>query len=347
LSSSAPKVSIVVTVYNNEQYLEKCLDSIVAQTLRDIEIILVNDGSTDGSLGILNRYAEADGRIVVIDKPNAGLGHTFNTGLDRATGKYIGYVETDDWIDADMFESLYALAEEHQADVARSNPYIYEGETDRSVPADELPLSETGLMACPRESTVVQNLSWRIWACLYLRSFLQENHIRMNETPGAQYQDLAFAFQVVAASDRMYLSPHSHYHYRVDNPNSSLHHETMGWQWVINELAFFEAWVETVFPGENRLVFFEAALFRLYRGSLLTMPKGKTRRDMIRMIQQKYKDAGEKGLLNRRYFTRDAWRYLNLLLRNRLLFGFSLSLYPVLRRIAGRHDEKMRPIWAG
>ena len=81
------KVSIIVPTYNVEQYLEECLDSIVGQTLRDLEIICVNDGSTDGSLDILKKYAKADERIFIIDKQNAGYGCAMNDGLDRATGE--------------------------------------------------------------------------------------------------------------------------------------------------------------------------------------------------------------------------------------------------------------------
>jgi glycosyltransferase involved in cell wall biosynthesis len=105
-----PKVSIIVPIYNVEKYLRECLDSIVKQTLKDIEIVCVNDGSTDSSLDIIKEYAEKDERVKYIDKPNSGYGISMNQGLDKAQGEYIGIVESDDFIKPEMFEELYNLA---------------------------------------------------------------------------------------------------------------------------------------------------------------------------------------------------------------------------------------------
>ena len=101
---SNPKVSIIIPVYNVEQYLPKCLDSIINQTLKDIEIICINDGSIDNSLSILKEYASKDDRIIIIDKENEGQGIARNLGIKKAKGKYIGFVDPDDWVDIQMFE---------------------------------------------------------------------------------------------------------------------------------------------------------------------------------------------------------------------------------------------------
>lgn len=89
------KVSIVMPMFNQEKYIVECLSSVLRQTLKDIEIIVVNDGSTDNSLALVKEFAQQDDRIVVIDKPNSGYGHSMNVGMDRASGEYIGIVETD------------------------------------------------------------------------------------------------------------------------------------------------------------------------------------------------------------------------------------------------------------
>ncbi len=91
-----PKVSIIVPVYNVEKYLSTCLDSLINQTLKDIEIICINDGSTDNSLNILNEYAQKDTRIIVINKENSGPGSCRNLGIEKATGEYIQFVDSDD-----------------------------------------------------------------------------------------------------------------------------------------------------------------------------------------------------------------------------------------------------------
>lgn len=105
-----PKVSIIIPVYNVEEYLPKCLDSVINQTLKDIEIICINDGSLDNSLDILQAYAKMDNRIIVLDKENEGQGVARNLGIQKATGEYIGFVDPDDWVDETMFEEMYTQA---------------------------------------------------------------------------------------------------------------------------------------------------------------------------------------------------------------------------------------------
>jgi len=112
------KVSVIIPVYNTEKYLEKCLNSLINQTLHDIEIICVNDGSTDNSLNILNQYAQKDNRIKIINQENKMQGAARNAGTQIATGKYIGFVDSDDWIDLDYFEKLYSAATKYNLDIA-------------------------------------------------------------------------------------------------------------------------------------------------------------------------------------------------------------------------------------
>lgn len=112
------KVSIIVPVYNVEKYLKRCLDSLVNQTLNDIEIICINDGSTDDSLDILNEYAKRDERIVVINQENSGQSVARNKGIDVAKGEYIGFVDSDDWVSEDYFEKLYNSAIQNDAEIA-------------------------------------------------------------------------------------------------------------------------------------------------------------------------------------------------------------------------------------
>ena len=121
--NDTPKVSVIVPVYNMERYLSKCLDALTKQTLTDIEIIAVNDGSTDRSPQILRSYAAQDGRIRIIDKPNSGYGASMNRGIDEARGQYVGIVEPDDYPDRVMFEKLYKAAEKHNCDLVKCNYY--------------------------------------------------------------------------------------------------------------------------------------------------------------------------------------------------------------------------------
>lgn len=223
--NECPKVSVIVPVFNVQNYLEECLDSIVSQTLREIEIICVDDGSTDRSAEILQRYAQRDTRVKLIHKPNRGYGHTINMGIRYATGKYIGIVESDDFIRADMFEVLWEKAEKHSLDFIKSDFKYFTGEKSNRI--------TERVMTCPR-------LGWyyRIWNAskepklleanlmnvtgIYRLDFLRKYDIKLNETPGAAFQDTGFWFQVFIFADRMMFIPHAFYYIRRDNPHSSV-----------------------------------------------------------------------------------------------------------------------------
>lgn len=127
-----PIISVIVPVYNVEKYLSKCIDSIINQSLTDIEIILVNDGSTDGSGLICDKYALKDSRIKVLHKSNGGLSDARNKGIEVATGEYIGFIDSDDWISKNMFEKLYNISKINNADIVQSN-YIESYNEDISI----------------------------------------------------------------------------------------------------------------------------------------------------------------------------------------------------------------------
>ncbi|WP_316569225.1 glycosyltransferase [Neobacillus sp. YIM B06451] len=112
------KISVIVAAYNIESYIEKCLESIIVQTYKDLEIIVVNDGSTDNTLHLISNFSKIDSRIVVIDKANGGLSSARNAGLEIASGEYIGFVDGDDYIHEEMYQKLLLLSQETQSDIA-------------------------------------------------------------------------------------------------------------------------------------------------------------------------------------------------------------------------------------
>lgn len=116
-------VSIIVPIYNVEKFLKKCINSIVSQTYKNIEIILVNDGSPDDCLRICKEYSEKDNRIIVVDKKNGGLSDARNSGIERATGKYLVFIDSDDYIEKNMIEELYNNIVETQSDISICNFY--------------------------------------------------------------------------------------------------------------------------------------------------------------------------------------------------------------------------------
>lgn len=117
------EVSIIIPIYNGEKYIKRCLDSVINQTYKNIEIICINDGSEDNSLKILKEYKDLDNRIVIIDKENAGVSSARNDGIMRSRGEYITFVDVDDWLELDAIESLYRTLIEKNVDVVRANYY--------------------------------------------------------------------------------------------------------------------------------------------------------------------------------------------------------------------------------
>lgn len=216
-----PKISIIIPCYNVEKYLKQCLDSVVNQTLQDIEIICINDGSTDSTLSILREYENSDNRIKVISKHNSGYGASMNIGLETAKGKYIGIVESDDYAELNMFETLYNVAEENNLDLVRCQYYLYNSKENSNEPRDNSWVPQNKVY-CPLKENAPFLQAPAIWSNLVNREFLNKNNIRFLETPGASYQDTSFAFKLYACADRFMMIPDRLLHYRIDNENSSV-----------------------------------------------------------------------------------------------------------------------------
>ena len=224
------KVSIIIPTYNVEMYLVECMESVVNQTLKDIEIICINDGSTDGSLEILKSYAQKDDRIVLVDKENGGYGIGMNIGLDKATGEYIGIVEPDDFIPLNMYSDLYEKAVENDLDFIKADFYRFKRDSE----TEDMELVYNHLSPNKEDYNVVFNPSetpeairyiMNTWSGIYKRSFIEEFHIRHNETPGASFQDNGFWFQTFVYAKRGMIIDTPYYMNRRDNPNSSVHNK--------------------------------------------------------------------------------------------------------------------------
>lgn len=215
-----PKISVLVPIYNVETYLEQCLDSLLVQSFRDIEIICADDGSTDRSGAILDACAAKDARIKVIHKVNTGYGNNMNVALDAATGDYIAILESDDFAETDMLEKLYCAAQESEADVVKGEYFRHTKKGDEH--SDRLVKFPQKEVFSVKEYPHLLDLADTIWSCLYKREFLKENNIRFHETPGASYQDISFALQNWMHAKKVCVIPDAVLHYRMDNAGSSM-----------------------------------------------------------------------------------------------------------------------------
>ncbi len=205
------KVSIIVPVYNIEKYLAKCLDSLINQTLEDIEIICVNDGSTDNSAEILNEYAQKDCRIKIINQDNAGLSAARNTGINAANGEYIGYVDSDDWIDLNFYEKLYNAAKDTDADIAVAGIKRVGGEHYKEkvfLKFEEPATTENTdekfrLCDIPDKSYV--------WNKIYKLSEIKKHNLYFRV--GVNYEDIIYAPKIIHTLKRLTTVPDTYYYY--------------------------------------------------------------------------------------------------------------------------------------
>jgi glycosyltransferase EpsH len=218
------KVSVVVPVYNVEKYLAEGIESIRRQTLEDIEIILVNDGSTDRSMSICKQQEELDGRIRVIDKLNGGVSSARNAGLEAASGEFVGFIDPDDWAEPEMFERMYNRAEEIDADACICN-YV-RNEAGRVAPValelkrDLLNKDEVvgeliaGAIASPDLNSGASAIMGSVWRCLYRRELVENNDLRFIE--GIPFmEDTLFCIQAFSKCNRIAVDEGFYYNYRI------------------------------------------------------------------------------------------------------------------------------------
>lgn len=221
-----PKVSIVMPIYNVSRYLDKALESAKRQTLKDIEIVCVNDGSTDDSLEIIKKWAEGDDRFVVIDKKNEGYGVAMNTGIERASGEYIAILEPDDFVPLSMYEDLYGIAKENDLDIVKGDFYRFTESKSGNMALRYVRIDLSGRLygrvIDPSVNTEILGMVTYTWTGLYRKEFLRRNGIKHSETPGASFQDIGFFWKTTACAKRVMLINKPFYMYRSDNPDQSV-----------------------------------------------------------------------------------------------------------------------------
>lgn len=209
------KVSVIVPIYGVEDDLEAALDSILDQTMEDLEIILINDGSKDKCPQIIDAYAKKDNRIKAIHKENGGYGQTMNIGLSYATGEYIAIMEPDDYIDKNMYQDLYNIAKKFDSDVVKScfnriqitnTKHIRKEQWSDEIPED-------------RSFTIFEYPYFlyyhpSVWTCLYKREFLSRHNIKFIEAPGAGWTDNPFQVQTMCLAKKINYTSKAYYNWQ-------------------------------------------------------------------------------------------------------------------------------------
>ena len=220
------KISVIVPVYNAEQYLNRCLDSIIRQTYKNIEILLIDDGSTDKSLDICKEYENKDARIIVIHQENKGVSAARNNGLEHAVGEYIAFVDSDDYIDTNMYQSMLEISRRYNADIVlcdclkeyKDHSALYthpirEGFYNKNQLEEEY----------YQHLIMMENIEYPATISNWLMLIKNNNVPRYIE--GIKYsEDLLFGAQAVfSASSFYYMKGSAYYHYNCTNANSATH----------------------------------------------------------------------------------------------------------------------------
>lgn len=321
------KISVIVPVYNVEEYLARCVDSVLAQTYENLEVILVDDGATDTSGAICDAYATKDSRVKVIHKENGGLSSARNTGLEAATGDCIAFADSDDWIEPDAYAHLLGLMEKHQVKLVCGGRYDVSGKTGQRT---------VGL--CPRREEVIsgEELAGRIFlwdgcdssACdkLYHRSLLE--NFRYPE--GKVCEDVPVTYKIVLQADRVAMSDKPFYNY-YHRPGS------ISMAFSITEKTFhFSQHTEVIYPyirDNHPAIAAQARYLRVRSLSHILLLLEQSQAEVRQQFAQEFRHARKELKKHTLFFLRSSYFGKKEKITNLLL---NLGLYRLLRPIFHR-----------
>lgn len=221
-----PKISIIIAAYNVEKYLPKCLDSVCLQTLKDIEIICINDGSKDKSLDILNEYAQKDSRIKVINQNNSGVAKARNIGLANATGEYVQFIDGDDWVNLNLCEKVYNIAENNNSDIVMFNVAFYDNEKQQVTKGRFFTTTVWNNHVDENTPHTYKDCKTIFYGNLsaanklYRKSFLDALEVKFPEN--VRFEDHLFHLETIFSAEKVNILDEQLYYYRQNRKNSMM-----------------------------------------------------------------------------------------------------------------------------
>lgn len=226
-----PKISVIIPCYGVEKYLDRCIESVINQTLREIEIILVDDGSPDQVPQMCDEYAKKDSRIKVIHKQNAGLGYARNSGLEIATGDYVAFVDSDDYIDLSMYSVLYDEAIASNADVVfcgfkteiRIGTWKDSNEVKERTEWDSNAVNDfmLDMVACAPHVREERKYQMSVWHSIYRNEIIQSHQICFHSEREVVSEDLPFQIDFLKQTNKIVYLPDSYYYYCLNGTSLS------------------------------------------------------------------------------------------------------------------------------
>jgi glycosyltransferase involved in cell wall biosynthesis len=311
------KVSVIIPVYNAEKYLDKCLKSVVEQTLREIEIICVDDGSTDESLSILHGYEKADDRIRIITQENAGAGAARNRGMLEAKGEYLSFLDADDFFEPDMLFLAYAKANEEKAQVLVFGSDRYREDEDEfkevswTIRRQALPPYRPMNYLTFTDNVFKVFVGWA-WDKIFERKFVKEQGLLFQEQRTSN--DLLFVFTAIVAAERIEVIDKVLAHQRRDNPDSLSNTRERSWQCFYEALlALRKSLKKRGFYDELEQDFINYALhFSLWN---LNTIRGEKKKSLYKMLKKTgFRELGIKGRPKKFFYNKSEYEeYKNIM----------------------------------
>lgn len=293
-----PHISIIVPIYNVEKYLDACIQSLINQTLTNIEIILVDDGSTDSSSFICDKYKKIDTRIKVIHKKNEGLGMTRNAGLKVATGEFVAFLDADDFVDSQMYEYLYKFSKKHQLDTCYCGYFKYINNTAKPIEegivkntiylgrkdVDEFLFNMIGMpTSYPKESLI--NLC--VWRAIYSLKIIKDNNIEFVSERLIASEDTHFHLSYLPLAERIAFLPKKLYYYRYNNVSISNSYPEWKYDAFIKSSEYAETQFQKYYSKDQYICSYKRYLYRNFKNIVRReILSEKTYRSKIKRLKQ-------------------------------------------------------------
>ena len=321
------KVSIIVPVYNVEKYIHKCLDSLVNQTLKELEFIFVNDGSPDNSPKIIKEYQKKDKRIKLLNKENGGHASARNLGLEHAKGEYIAFLDSDDYVKENMYEILYNRAKKDNLDIVICNNYlVYK---DSTVENDPGITNKKEKIISPREYTT---LSPSPWNKIIRHEYLNQEKFKFPE--GIIYEDLA-SIPLLGLSNPKIVYLNTCLHYYVQSDSSTMRNKEYKSKYEDIFTAIEYLYTNMIDKGYNKELEYMLTYHLLYLGSLnFYQYKKYNQIDRIAIAMKKYFPKWYQNEIVKSKFTKKQIFYMQLFYHKKY---FLINIY---RRIINRDEQK-------
>lgn len=330
-----PKISVIMPSLNVALYIRECMDSVICQTLTDLEILCVDAGSTDGTWEILEEYAGKDSRVRLFRSEKKSYGYQMNLGIKEALGEYIGIVETDDFILPEMYEELYACARDQNADFVKSDFDVFTSFSDGERLFLRYSLKKNSGIRYHTLFTAADYIDNRqtvdvfIWNGIYKRDFLLKNHIEFQETPGAAFQDCGFRYQIALCVKRGFFVDSSYYRYRRDNAASSTYNSKC----VLYNLAECKNLIKKVQeagynPEHMRFLAREIAIIahRPYIELLTWGEPSEETESALDEFREILKNFMDEGILSREFVPPEMWLEIRMFVEKSDLYNYYAHL---------------------